>query len=40
MERTSTVSKWVIARSVFYIYGVDWVFLQDWEDWTIIVGIN
>jgi hypothetical protein len=31
---------WVIERSVFYIYGVDWLFIEDWEDWTVVVSVN
>lgn len=34
------VGAWIIERSVFYIHGADWVYLEELSDWTVVIGIN
>lgn len=34
------VSSWVITQSVFYLYGIDWIYFQDRNDWVVVVGVN
>jgi hypothetical protein len=31
---------WATEMSVFYHYGMDWLYLQDWKDWTVVVSVS